>query len=101
MRTEELIRAISEQSKENERFEELKMGMPLGIDTSDRIVLAQPKDRTLTLRNTCVTGAGRTNFIRRLLITLSCLYEKDEACFFVISTHFLQKITSIFNQSML
>ena len=41
----------------------------------------------MTLRNTCVTGAGRTNFIRRLLITLSCLYEKDEACFFVISTH--------------
>ena len=85
MRTEEFMRAISEQSKDNERFENLKRGMPLGIDASEHILLAQPSEKTLTVRNTCITGTGRTGYIRRFLITLSCLYEKNEACFFVLS----------------
>ena len=85
MRTEEFIQAISQQSKENERFEGLKMGMPLGEDVSGNIVLAQKRVKPLTVRNTCVTGVGRTNFIRRLLITLSCLYDREEASFFVLS----------------
>lgn len=87
MRTEELIKAISEQSKDNDRFEELKMGMPIGEDMSGNLVLAQKKVKPLTIRNTCVTGGGKANFIRRMLITLSCLYDREEASFFVLSTN--------------
>ncbi len=87
MRTEELIKAISEESKDNDRFEELKWGMPIGVDVGDNLVLAQKKVKPFTVRNTCVTGVGRANFIRRMLITLSCLYDRDDASFFVLSTN--------------
>jgi hypothetical protein len=86
MRTEELIKAISGQSTDNDRFEELKSGMPIGQDMSGNLVLAQKRVKPFTVRNTCVTGVGKTNFIRRMLITLSCLYEREEASFFVLST---------------
>lgn len=85
MKAEELISKVSGLSHEDESFEELKNGLPLGLDSTDGIVLAQKRKRPYTLRNTCVTGVGRTNFIRRFLITVSCLYDKAEACFFVIS----------------
>lgn len=85
MRTEELIKAVSALSSDNGKFEELKKGLPLGIDASGNIMLAQKREKPLTIRNTCVTGAGKTNFIRRFLITVSCLYDKEEACFFILS----------------
>ena len=85
MRAEEFISKVSGMSREDERFEELKNGLPLGLDSTDGVVLAQKRKRPYTLRNTCVTGVGRSNFIRRFLITVSCLYDKAEACFFVIS----------------
>ncbi len=85
MRSEEFISSISRMSKENERFEELRNGLPLGEDLSGNIVLSQKCEKALTVRNTCVTGVGRSGFIRRLLITLSCLYEKNEANFLVLS----------------
>ena len=87
MRTEELIKAISGQSKDNDRFEELKLGMPIGEDMSGHLVLAQKKEKPFTIRNTCVTGVGKGDFIRRMLITLSCLFDREEACFFVLSSH--------------
>ena len=85
MRTEELIKEISALSGNNDKFEEFKKGLPLGIDAGGNILLAQKYENPLTIRNTCVTGARKTNFIRRFLITISCLYDKEEACFFVIS----------------
>ena len=85
MRTEELIKEISALSGNNDKFEEFKKGLPLGIDAGGNILLAQKYETPLTIRNTCVTGARKTNFIRRFLITISCLYDKEEACFFVIS----------------
>ncbi len=85
MRTEEFISAVSQSSKENEEFDKIRKGLPLGEDMSGHILLAQKREKPLTVRNTCVTGVGRTNFIRRLLITVSCLYEKGEACFFILS----------------
>jgi hypothetical protein len=39
------------------------------------------------VRNTCVTGSNKTQFIRRLLLSLACLYEAEEACFIVLSPH--------------
>ena len=85
MRVEEFIQEISNLSSENERFEEIRRGLPIGKDSVGNIVLAQRKEKPLILRNTCVTGVGRTNFIRRFLITLACLHDKEEACFFVLS----------------
>ena len=85
MRAEEFISKVSGLSHEDDRFEELKNGLPLGLDSTDGIVLAQKRRRPYTLRHTCVTGVGRSNFIHRFLITVSCLYDKSEACFFIIS----------------
>ena len=79
MRTEEFIEKVSQESKDNARFEELKRGLPLGEDMGGNIVLAQKRLKPIMVRNTCVTGVGKTNFIRRLLITLSCLFDGDEA----------------------
>lgn len=85
MRAEEFISAVSGMSREDDRFEELKNGLPLGLDSTENVVIAQKRKRPYTLRNTCVTGVGTSNFIRRFLISVSCLYDRGEACFFVIS----------------
>ena len=85
MRSEEFISVISGMSHDDDQFEELKKGLPLGLDSVGNIVRAQKMDKPFTLRNTCVAGVGRTRFIARFLITVSCLYEKTEACFFIIS----------------
>lgn len=85
MRSEEFISVISGMSHDDDQFEELKKGLPLGLDSVGNIVRAQKMDKPFTLRNTCVAGVGRTRFISRFLITVSCLYEKTEACFFIIS----------------
>ena len=85
MNTQEFMKALFLETEGNEKLEEYKKGLPIGRDENGNILLAQKRDKTLTVRNTCATGAGRTDFIRRLIITLSCLYEKDQACFFVLS----------------
>lgn len=85
MRIEEFIEEISSMASESERFEEIRKGLPVGKDSVGNILLAQRKEKPLTVRNTCVTGVGRTNFIKRFLLTLACLYDKGEACFFILS----------------
>ena len=87
MRTEEFIQKISIQAKDNARFEELKKGIPLGEDANGAIVLAQKSAQTYTVRNTCVTGGNKTQFIRRLLISLSCMHDTNDACFVVLSPY--------------
>ena len=51
MRTEEMIEKISKEAKDNVRFEELKMGVPLGINAAGEIVLAQKRLKPVTVRN--------------------------------------------------
>lgn len=85
MNTHEFFNAVYHQTEENERLEEYKKGLPIGKDEGGNILLAQKREKALMIRNTCVTGAEKTEFIRRLVITLSCLYERDQACFFVLS----------------
>lgn len=85
MRSEEFISTISALSQGDEKFEEIRYGLPLGLDAASNLTLAQKTRRPLTVRNTCVTGINTSNFIRRMLISVSCLFERDEACFFVIS----------------
>lgn len=85
MRSEEFISLLSESSEKNGDFEAVRTGLPLGLDMVGGVVLSQKREKPFTVRHTCVTGGGRTGFIRRLLVDTSCLYEKTDACFFVIS----------------
>lgn len=85
MRSDEFMTIVSNQAAENNALDKMRKGLPLGLDMVDQVLLAQKREKPLTIRHTCVTGVGRSGFIRRLLITLSCLYEKNEACFFILS----------------
>lgn len=87
MRLEEFMSLISDISVENEAFLELKNGLPLGVDGDGNILLSQRRERTITTRHTCVVGAGRSEFLQRLLLTLSCIYEKREASFLILSPY--------------
>ena len=87
MRTEEFIQKISKQAEDNARFEELKKGIPLGEGANGEVILAQKNAQVYTVRNTCVTGSNKTQFIRRLLISLACLHEAKDACFIVLSPY--------------
>ena len=85
MRSEEFISTVSALSQGDEKFEEIRYGLPLGLDAANNLTLAQKTRRPLIVRHTCVTGVNTSQFIRRLLISISCLFEKEEACFFVLS----------------
>lgn len=85
MRTEEFISSISQLASNDGEFEKVRLGMPIGWDMTGNIVVAQKRTEMITLRHTCVTGAKRVAYISRLLVTLSCLYDKDEVSFFVLS----------------
>ena len=85
MRSDAFMSVISALSEEDGKFEELKKGLPLGQDSVGNVLLAQKRERPLSVRHTCVSGLHRGEFIRRLLVTLSCLYEKNEAMFLVLS----------------
>ena len=85
MRSDAFISSISALASDDKKFEELKTGLPLGEDTVGNILVAQKREKPLTVRNTCITGVGRCGFIRRFLLTISCLYEKSDACFFILS----------------
>ena len=85
MRADDFIRLILEQAKEEKILFQLRDGLPLGLDVVNEVALSKKYDGIVAYRHTCVAGVKRSMFIRRLLITLSCLYDKDEACFFVIS----------------
>ncbi len=85
MRSEEFIALLSEKTQEKETLETLRSGLPLGLDVAGELVVSQRCEHTFTPNHTCVTGARRTTFIKRLLITLSTLYQKSEANFLVLS----------------
>lgn len=85
MRAEEFIAKLSEKTTENEAEETLKKGLPLGLDMAGEVVLSQTVEHTFTPNHTCITGARRTAFIKRFLITLSTLYKKSEANFLILS----------------
>ncbi|MBQ9714234.1 MAG: hypothetical protein IJV83_02815 [Clostridia bacterium] len=85
MDMESFITSISTASEDEKKLEELRTGLPLGTDVVGNIVLSQKRERPLTVRHTCVTGGSRSGFIRRFLIAVSCLYQREEACFFVLS----------------
>ena len=85
MRTEDFISTISNLSKEDDKFESLRKGVPLGLDEGGNVVYASQYKSLNVLKNLCVTGEYRVEFICRTLITLSCLYDREEANFILIS----------------
>ena len=85
MRTEEYASALSERIKNEEGLLSLRAGTPLGVDSLGEIVFSQTAPHPFTVRCTCVTGLRRTSFIRRTIVALSCLYDKSEANFLVVS----------------
>lgn len=87
MRSDEFISILSQPSNGEDKFEERRKGVPLGIDMAGEVVLSQKRVRALTARHTCVTGGDRRQFIKRLLLTLSALYEKDGVCFILFSPY--------------
>lgn len=85
MRSEEFIALLSNSASNEEKFEKMRADVPLGIDVSENIVYAHKKAKPYSTKFTCVTGGGKSAFIKRLLITVSCLYDKSDVCFFVLS----------------
>ncbi len=85
MRSEEFISSLTELCKDEEGIRTLRAGVPLGRDVTDNIVLAQKREKPFMVRHTCVTGVRKTAFIKRVICTLSCLYEKTEANFLIVS----------------
>lgn len=88
MKTEEFISSLSEISQKNSyRFEQLRACVPLGRDDAGNVAVAHREENPERYHHVCVTGAGRGGFIRRLVVTLSCLYDRGEASFLVLSPH--------------
>ena len=86
MRTDEFIKRLSEISKENEsEFERLRTGIPIGEDDAQNVALARGETDLARCHHTCVTGSSRTEFIRRVVFTLSCIYDKSEIAFLIVS----------------
>ncbi len=85
MRSEEFISSLSAMSKEYDRFEKIRRDIPLGEDSAGNVLYARKHHAQSFARHTCVTGGGKSGFLRRLLITVSCLYERSDICFFVLS----------------
>ncbi len=86
MRSEEFIGSLTEFCKDEETLQKVRLGVPLGKDVTENIVYAQKREKPFIFRHTCVTGVRKTAFIKRVLFTLSCLYEKSEANFLILST---------------
>ena len=99
MRTDEFVSRISALSTADaEQFERVRGGLPLGETDEGTIVVAHRELAPERYHHTCVTGAARTEFISRLLLTLSRLYNGIEAAFLIISPDLsygrLMKLTS-------
>ncbi len=84
MTSKEFVELLSAQADE-EKIAIIRRNIPLGVDASGQIACARKGQPLFFSRHTCVTGGGRSAFIRRLLITLACIYKREELCFFVLS----------------
>ena len=85
MRAEEFISSLLKSCEGDGDIKRLQESVPLGWDSVGNTVYSQKRESPFTVRHTCVTGARKTAFIKRLLLTLSSLYEKSEINFFVLS----------------
>lgn len=88
MRTDELIAILSEISKTNPtEFERLRAGIPLGVDAFGGVAVSHRENKIERYHHTCVSGALKTEFIKRLILTLACIYEHGETAFLIVSPY--------------
>ncbi len=86
MKTEEFLTRVKGESRvDPERFETLRSCLPLGEYADGEYVLSHRENDVQRYHHTCVTGAMRAEFISRLLLTLTGLYQKSEAVFMIVS----------------
>ena len=88
MRTDELLATLSEISKTNPaEFERLRESIPLGVDSFGGVAVSHRENKIERYHHTCVSGEKKTEFIKRLVLTLACIYEKGEAAFLIVSPY--------------
>ena len=85
MHVQEFITILKERAAQQNDAFPIREGTPLGIDAGANVVFSQTEKSPLTMRHTCVTGTRKTEFIKRLILTLSYLYGKSEANFLILS----------------
>ena len=85
MRSDEFISFLLKNCKTDDDAWRIQNGLPLGVDQGGNAVFARRQEQVQLTKHTCVTGLRKTAFIKRVLLTLSCLYDKTEACFFILS----------------
>ncbi len=83
MRIEEWFAALSA-DKEGEAGR-IRQRIPLGMDVSENVAFARAEESAPVGGHTCVTGGGKSRFLRQTLFTLAHLYGRLEACFLVLS----------------
>lgn len=88
MRIEEWMGLLSEAARKNEyRFESLRTCIPLGVYPDGNIATAHREEKPDRYHYLLVSGAGKREFILRLVATLSRIYDKNEAQFLVLSPY--------------
>ena len=85
MKSVEFVALLCEKYAKKEEYESMRNTIPMGLDSSGNPVFARREETAFSFRHVAVTGAYKTAFIRRLLLTLSRFYTEGEACFFVLS----------------
>ena len=88
MRTDEFIAKLSDISKTNPaEFDRLRACIPLGVDGFQGVAVSHRENKVERYHHTCVSGGFKTEFIKRLTLTLACLYEREEAAFLILSPY--------------
>ena len=86
MKTQEFISSLNNiKVDDTERFERLRVGLPLGVDEAGEIVVAHACPNKGRANHLCITGSKREDFIKRLLYTLTRIHEKNGLCILLLS----------------
>ncbi len=86
MKIKEYIQSLIQIIAHNaEKGEQLKKGIPLGFDEYAKPIVAHEEDCPARYHHICVTGANRSDYIRRLILTLCKLYGQDNVSFLILS----------------
>ena len=84
MKTEDFFAELAAIARDNEyRFDDLRARVPLGLDSDNRLLVAG--EREANFIHVCVTGTGRTEFIRRLALSLAGAYDRGQTAFVILS----------------
>ncbi|MBE5752435.1 MAG: hypothetical protein E7343_00010 [Clostridiales bacterium] len=84
MTTEEFFKELALLERDNAfRFDDLRARLPFGVDGDNRICVAGQRECVFT--HACVTGRGRTEFIRRFVLSLVGAYANEQTNFVILS----------------